>query len=67
MINRQGKVDVLLKKGVADVKMVFYLPEDFWPLSEEQSVESMAQLSLSPAAVIFEKPVDKRYRHRKPL
>ena len=29
--------------------------------------ELMAQLSLGPAAAIFEKPIDKKYRHRKPL
>jgi len=27
----------------------------------------MAELSLGPAAIIFEKPVDKKYRHLKPL
>ena len=47
--------------------MDFYLPEDFRPPSSEQMAESMAQLSLGPAAAIFEKPIDKKYRHLKPL
>ena len=47
--------------------MVFYLPADFRPPNSEQMAESMAQLNLGPAAAIFEKLIDKKYRHLKPL
>ena len=46
--------------------MVLYLPEEFRSPSHEQVTESMAQLSLSPSAVIFGMPIDKKYRHLKP-
>ena len=49
----------------ADVNMVFFLPEEFHSPQPDQ--ETVAQLNLGPAAVIFEKPADKKYRHLKPL
>ena len=45
--------------------MVFFLPEEF--RNPQPSQETMAQLSLGPAAIIFEKLIDKRYLHLKPL
>ena len=53
------EVTTVIKKATAGTNMVFYLPEDFRPSSSKQMDESMAQLSLGPAAAIFEKPVDK--------
>jgi len=45
--------------------MVFFLPEEFRsPTATEQPT---AQLSLGSAAIIFEKPADKKYRHLRPL
>ena len=45
--------------------MVFFLPEEF--RTPQPSLEMMAQLSLGPAAVVFEKPIDKKYHHLKLL
>ena len=47
------------------MNMVFFLPEEF--RSPQPSQETMAQLSLGPAAIVFEKPIDKKYHHLKPL
>ncbi|WVZ93617.1 hypothetical protein U9M48_039582 [Paspalum notatum var. saurae] len=63
----EDEVNEVIKKAATGMNMVFYLTEDFRPPSSEQMAESMAHLSLSPAAVIFEKPIDKKYRHLKPL
>ena len=63
----EDEVNEVIKKAAAGMNMVFYLPADFCPPSSEQMAESMAQLSLGPAAAIFEKPIDKKYRHLKPL
>ena len=48
-----------------NVNMVFFLPEEF--RSPQSNQETVAQLNLGHAAVIFEKPTDKKYRHLKPL
>ena len=63
----EDEVNEVIKKAAAGMNMVFYLPEDFCPPSSEQMAESMAQFSLSPAAAIFQKPINKKYRHLKPL
>ena len=49
----------------ADINMVFFLPEEF--RSPQPSQEIVAQLNLGPAAIVFEKPIDKKYRHLKPM
>jgi len=49
----------------ADVNMVFFLPDEF--RSPQPSQEAVAELSLGPAAIIFEKPINKTYHHLKPL
>ena len=50
-----------MKTASAGISMVFFLPEEFRsPTATEQPT---AQLSLGSAAIIFEKPADKKYRH----
>ena len=63
----EKKVGAMFKGPGPGVNMVFVLPDEFRSPSAEQTAESMAQLSLGPAAIIFEKPIDRKYRHLKPL
>jgi hypothetical protein len=62
-----SEADDMLGAASIEINMVFYLPEEFRPPSTQQLAEPLAQLSLGPAAIVFEKPADKKYRHLKPL
>jgi len=57
----------MFKGAQGGTNMVFVLPEEFRPPSKQQMAEFMAQLSLGLAAIVFEKPGDKKYRHLRPL
>jgi len=49
------------------VNMVFVLPLEFKAPSDEAVEHAMAQLSLDPMRVTFDKPEDKERKHLRPL